>query len=192
MYQFFIDTWAALRMQFYPKTHYRYSPFVFIAVLLALGLMSIANMSPFLGHQSGISAFIMVLTVLRWAVLSFSMQSILSYYNRQPGQWYGYILVTEALTLPMVAILYFPHALAMPGMAWMIWTIVVQVGGFVRISQQNVFKVALAYIVYCFITCLAGSVILLIFSGMGWLDLNTMAQSFQQMVTLPAAENGLR
>jgi membrane-associated HD superfamily phosphohydrolase len=192
MYQFFLDAWAALRLRFYPKTHYRYSPLIIVPVLLTLGLINMANMSQFLGHQAGITVFILALTVLRWGILGMTMQTILGYYSKQPGQWYGYVLVTEALILPMIAMLYWPQALATAGSFWLIWTMVVQVSGFVRISQQNVFKVALAYIIYFLVTSLAGGMLLLVFNTMGWLDINSMAQSFQQILTMPAAETDIR
>lgn len=192
MYQFFLDAWAALRLRFYPKTHYHYSLLIIVPVLLALGLINMANMSQILGQQIGITVFILALTVLRWGILSKTMQVILGYYNKQPGQWYGYVLVTEALILPTIAMLYWPQALAMPGSLWLIWTMVVQAFGFVRISQQNIFKVALAYIIYFIVTSLAGGMLLFIFSTMGWLDINSMAQAFQQMLTIPAAETGIR
>ncbi|KDN12254.1 hypothetical protein BGI40_02305 [Snodgrassella communis] len=192
MYQFFLDAWAALRLRFYPKTHYHYSLLIIVPVLLALGLINMANMSQILGQQIGITVFILALTVLRWGILSKTMQVILGYYNKQPGQWYGYVLVTEALILPTIAMLYWPQALAMPGSFWLIWTMVVQAFGFVRISQQNIFKVALAYIIYFIVTSLAGGMLLFIFSTMGWLDINSMAQAFQQMLTIPAAETGIR
>ncbi|PIT18131.1 hypothetical protein BGI32_01425 [Snodgrassella alvi] len=192
MYQFFLDAWAALRLRFYPKTHYHYSPLTTFAVLLALGLINMANISQLLGHQAGITAFILALTVLRWSILSMTIEIILGYYNKQPGQWYGYVLVTEALLLPMIAMLYWPQALATLGSFWLIWTMVVQVSGFVRISQQNVFKVALAYIIYFLITSLAGGMLLFIFSAIGWLDINSMTQTFQQMLTtIPTAETGI-
>ncbi|WP_239428144.1 hypothetical protein [Snodgrassella communis] len=192
MYQFFLDAWAALRLRFYPKTHYHYSLLIIVPVLLALGLINMANMSQLLGQQTGITVFILALTVLRWGILSKTMQVILGYYNKQPGQWYGYVLVTEALILPTIAMLYWPQALAMPGSLWLIWTMVVQAFGFVRISQQNIFKVALAYIIYFIVTSLAGGMLLFIFNTMGWLDINSMAQAFQQMLTIPTAETGIR
>jgi hypothetical protein len=192
MYQFFLDAWTALRLRFYPKTHYHYSLLIIVPVLLALGLINMANMSQLLGQQTGITVFILALTVLRWGILSKTMQVILGYYSKQPGQWYGYVLVTEALILPTIAMLYWPQALAMPGSFWLIWTMVVQAFGFVRISQQNIFKVALAYIIYFIVTSLAGGMLLFIFSTMGWLDINSMAQAFQQMLTIPASETGIR
>jgi membrane-associated HD superfamily phosphohydrolase len=192
MYQFFLDAWVALRLRFYPKTHYHYSLLIMVPVLLALGMINMANMSQLLGQQTGITAFILALTVLRWGILSKTMQVILGHYNKQPGQWYGYVLVTEALILPTIAMLYWPQALAMPGSFWLIWTMVVQAFGFVRISQQNIFKVALAYIIYFIVTSLAGGMLLFIFSTMGWLDINSMAQAFQQMLTIPASETGIR
>ena len=133
---------------FYPKTHYRYNPLIFVTVLLALGLINMANMSQILVRQTGITIFVIVLTVVRWGVLSMAMEIILGYYNKQPGRWYGYVLATEVLILPTLATLYWPQVLATPGSLWLLWTLVVQIFGFVRISQQNIFKVFLGYIIY--------------------------------------------
>ena len=109
--------------------------------------MNMANMAQILGRQTGITIFVIVLTVVRWGVLSMAMEIILGYYNKQPGRWYGYVLATEVLILPTLATLYWPQVLATPGSLWLLWTLVVQIFGFVRISQQNIFKVFLGYII---------------------------------------------
>ncbi|NUF08230.1 hypothetical protein [Snodgrassella sp. ESL0324] len=192
MYQFFLDACAALRLRFYPKTHYRYNPLIFVTVLLALGLLNMANMSQILGRQTGITIFVIVLTVVRWGVLSMAMEIILGYYNKQPGHWYGYVLATEVLILPTLATLYWPQVLAAPGSLWLLWTLVVQIFGFVRISQQNIFKVFLGYIIYFLITCLAGGILLLLFSAMSWVDINSMSDAFRQMLEAQSAGTGMR
>ena len=96
------------------------------------------------------------------------------------------------LILPTLATLYWPQVLATPGSLWLLWTLVVQIFGFVRISQQNIFKVFLGYIIYFLITCLAGGILLLLFSAMGWVDINSMSDAFQQMLKAQSAGTGMR
>lgn len=192
MYQFFLDACAALRLRFYPKTHYRYNPLIFVTILLALGLMNMAYMSQILGRQTGITIFIIVLTMVRCGILSMAMEIILGYYNKQPGHWYGYVLTTEVLTLPTLAILYWPQVLAAPGSLWLLWTLVVQIFGFVRISQQNIFKVFLGYITYYLMFFLAIGILLLLFSIMGWVDINSMSDTYLQILEAKSAGTGMR
>lgn len=192
MYQFFLDACAALRLRFYPKTHYRYNPLIFVTVLLALGLMNMAYMSQILGRQTGITIFIIVLTMVRCGILSMAMEIILGYYNKQPGHWYGYVLTTEVLTLPTLAILYWPQVLAAPGSLWLLWALVVQICGFVRISQQNIFKVFLGYITYYLMFFLAIGILLLLFSIMGWVDINNMSYAYWQILEAQSAGTGMR
>ena len=192
MYQFFLDACAALRLRFYPKTHYRYNPLIFVTVLLALGLMNMAYMSQILGRQTGITIFIIVLTMVRCGILSMAMEIILGYYNKQPGHWYGYVLTTEVLTLPTLAILYWPQVLAAPGSLWLLWALVVQICGFVRISQQNIFKVFLGYITYYLMFFLAIGILLLLFSIMGWVDINNMPDAYRQILEAKSAGTGMR
>lgn len=192
MYQFFLDACATLRLRFYPKTHYRYNPLIFVTVLLALGLMNMAYMSQILGRQTGITIFIIVLTMVRCGILSMAMEIILGYYNKQPGHWYGYVLTTEVLTLPTLAILYWPQVLAAPGSLWLLWALVVQICGFVRISQQNIFKVFLGYITYYLMFFLAIGILLLLFSIMGWVDINNMPYTYRQILEAQSAGTGMR
>lgn len=192
MYQFFLDTCAALRLRFYPKTHYCYNPLIFVTILLALGLMNMAYMSQILGRQTGITIFIIVLTMVRCGILSMAMEIILGYYNKQPGHWYGYVLTTEVLTLPTLAILYWPQVLAAPGSLWLLWALVVQICGFVRISQQNIFKVFLGYITYYLMFFLAIGILLLLFSIMGWVDINNMPDAYRQILEAKSAGTGMR
>ena len=192
MYQFFLDACAALRLRFYPKTHYCYNPLIFVTILLALGLMNMAYMSQILGRQTGITIFIIVLTMVRCGILSMAMEIILGYYNKQPGHWYGYVLTTEVLTLPTLAILYWPQVLAAPGSLWLLWALVVQICGFVRISQQNIFKVFLGYITYYLMFFLAIGILLLLFSIMGWVDINNMPDAYRQILEAKSAGTGMR
>lgn len=192
MYQFFLDACAALRLRFYPKTHYCYNPLIFVTILLALGLMNMAYMSQILGRQTGITIFIIVLTMVRCGILSMAMEIILGYYNKQPGHWYGYVLTTEVLTLPTLAILYWPQVLAAPGSLWLLWALVVQICGFVRISQQNIFKVFLGYITYYLMFFLAIGILLLLFSIMGWVDINNMPYTYRQILEAKSAGTGMR
>ena len=115
MYQFLVDAWTALRLKFYPITHYRYPLSITILVLFTLGLINTASTSSLLiGSQVGLISFFFALTVVRWLILCLVMKVFLSPANSSPMQWCGYVLVTEALMMPLLALIYWPEIMVMP------------------------------------------------------------------------------
>lgn len=185
MYQFLVDAWATLRLKFYPVTHYRYSLSITVLVLLTLGLINAASMPPFFtGTQAGLIGFAITLTVLRWLTLCLVMKNFLSP-NSSLLAWSGYILVTEALMMPLVMLLYFPEIMAVPGFLWLGWIMTVQLIGFIQISKLKPSKIILAYVLYFFCAIFAGTILLFVFFNMGWLDLESTLKSMEQFMNLP-------
>ena len=163
MYQFLVDAWTALRLKFYPITHYRYPLSITILVLFTLGLINTASTSSLLiGSQVGLISFFFALTVVRWLILCLVMKVFLSPANSSPMQWCGYVLVTEALMM-------------------------VQVVGFIQISKHKPGKIILAYIVYFLVAAIAGAILLSIFFSMNWLDMEASLKAMQQYLNIPDA-----
>lgn len=185
MYEFLVDMWAVLRLKFYPKAHYRYPLIIIVLVLLTLGLINAASMPPlFDGYQAGVIGFSIALTTLRWLILSLIMKRFLSPANSSLLEWKGFILVTEALMMPLVVLFYWPEAMAIPGFLWLGWIMLVQLLGLVQISQQKLSKVIIAYIVYFLCASMAGTVLLFIFFSMDWLNMENMIKAMEQMMDI--------
>ena len=178
MYQFLVDAWTALRLKFYPITHYRYPLSITILVLFTLGLINTASTSSLLiGSQVGLISFFFALTVVRWLILCLVMKVFLSPANSSPMQWCGYVLVTEALMMPLLALIYWPEIMVMPSFLWLSWIMLVQFVGFIQISKHKPGKIILAYIVYFLVAGIAGVIILGIFYSMNWLSIEAFLRA---------------
>lgn len=188
MYQFLVDAWAALRLKFYPLKHYRYSLSITIPILFTLGLINAAPTSPSsTGYLVGLISYFIALTVLRWLVLCLVMKVFLSPANSSPMQWCGYVLVTEALMMPLLALIYWPEIMVMPSFLWLSWIMLVQFVGFIQISKHKPGKIILAYIVYFLVAAIAGAILLSIFFSMNWLDMEASLKAMQQYLNIPDA-----
>ena len=186
MYQFLVDAWTALRLKFYPITHYRYPLSIIIAILFTLGLINAASTPPlFIGSQVGLISFFITLTILRWLVLCLVMKVFLSPANSSPMQWCGYVLVTEALMMPLLALIYWPEIMVMPSFLWLSWIMLVQFVGFIQISKHKPGKIILAYIVYFLVAAIAGAILLSIFFSMNWLDMEASLKAMRQYLNIP-------
>ena len=185
MYALFLDALAALRLRFHPAEHYRYNPAVILGALLVVGAINAAAMAPLFGSHTGAVAFGVALTVLKWAVLSAIMAKVLHYYGAPKRQLYGFSAMTGVLAAPLIAMLYWPQYLGLVGTLWQAWIFVVQIIGLTRLSGQSGLKVLLGYLAYFIILMLAGSLLLMIFNAMGWLDIQALAAEMQKITQTP-------
>lgn len=181
MYSFFLDALAALRLRFYPSAHYRYNGAVIYGILLVTGMVNAAAMAPLFGHSNGAVAFALCLTVLKWLCLSLAMRWILAIKGGSKHNWSGYVLLTEALIFPAIAALYWPQALGLATIMWETWIMVVQLFGFMRISQQNGLKVIAGYVLYFVMILIGGTLLMTLFNSLGWLDLQTLMKEMQSV-----------
>lgn len=185
MYSFLLDAWAAIRLHFSPPEHYRYPLAITCGVLLATAAVNAATMTPWFGHDDGAVVLIFCLTILKWLTLSLSMNVVLHYYGSPKINWYGYILLTEALIIPMIAVFYFPRLLAFPSILWKTWIIVVQIFGIMQLSKQNISKILLAYLVYGLMVIVTSYLLINVFVSMDWLDRKTITKLMQTMMNTP-------
>lgn len=57
-----------------------------------------------------------------------------------------------------------------------------QIIGFIQISGQKGGKVAIGYVAYAFTTLIGGTLLILLFSQAGWLDVQQLAEQFNDML----------
>ena len=114
LYVFVRDMWDVLRLRYRSPETYLYSPLVMAAVLLLLGVVNAASMSPLFGSGAAAVCLSVILVIVKWLVLSRSMRKVLHYYGAPRLPLWGFILVSEALLLPLLLVLYVP-ALAFCG-----------------------------------------------------------------------------
>lgn len=174
LYHFLRDMWDILRLRYKTPADYRYSPPVAAAVLLLLGLVNAAATAPVFGKSTAAVVFAVLLTVLKCGVLSITMAQILSRNGNRLPLW-GFVLVSEALSVPLLALFYAP-ALASVGLFWQIWIFWVQALGLIKMSGRPGWQVILGYLAYAMLAVLAGSALMMVFAQAGWLDLNALAE----------------
>lgn len=181
MYQLLLDAIAALRLRFFKAEHYHYQPSIIAAALAVISAVNAAAMAPLFGNDAGAVGFAFALTILKWLLLSVVMAAVLHYYGAAKLRLYSYIAMTELLAAPLIAMLYWPQALGFIGMLWQTWIFVVQIIGLTRLSQLSGGKVLLGYAAYFVALMLSGSLLLLVFNLMGWLDVDALAAQMQQL-----------
>ena len=184
MYAFLLDAWAVLRMRFKTAAEYRYSVPVVLAVLLLLSLIGAVSMVPVFGNTPAMIGLAVILTVLKWLILSRVMQGFLHYQGAPNVPLYGFILLTEALAIPMLLLWYLP-GLALLGMVWQFWIFWVQINGLVRLSGSTGLMVVLGYLIYFAAVVVAGMAVLGLFFAVGWVDMQMLTDAMQKMQTPP-------
>lgn len=178
LYQLFKDMLDILRLRYKKPEEYIYTLSVIIAVILLLGLINAASMSPLFGKTPAAIAFAVVLTTIKWLILSYTMKMLLHYYGAAKQSLYGFVLASEAMSIPMLAVFYIPQ-LAMFALFWQVWTFWVQAIGFMKMGNVSGWKVMIGYMLYFIGTLLIGSVVLMLFIQAGWLDTNSLNQQLQ-------------
>ncbi|QEY25901.1 hypothetical protein [Neisseria zalophi] len=181
LYQLLRDMLDLLRLRYKAPTEYRYTLIVYIAVLLLLGFVNAASMAPIFGKSSAAVVFAVLLTVLKYLILTRAMGGVLHYYGAPQISWRGFILATEALTAPLLILFYIP-ALATFGLFWQIWVFWVQVIGLIKLSGRTGWQTLLGYIVYFIATILIGGLLMGAFVGTGLFDLDTISQQAQTIL----------
>ena len=96
---------------------------------------------------------------------------------------WGFILVSEALLLPLLLVLYVP-ALAAFALLWQAWVFVVQVRGLMWMGNATVGRVLVGYLLYGIGVLCVGTVILMLFIAAGWLDMETLNQNLQALTSV--------
>ena len=177
------DAWFMMRMRYRPKPEmYRYGTVVFVAVLLAIGLVNVLNMQPIFGRSAGAMGFGILTGITRFVVLARSSREILR--DSKTGArlpWLGYVLAGEALMLPSLFVFILPE-LAMPLSIWLLWAFWVQAMGFVVQSGHQPRKVVIMYLVYWLASVLLIGLFFTLFLSVGWLDAAEIAHNLQHFL----------
>lgn len=176
------DALNAMRLRYSPAELYDYGWSVFIAVMLAVGVVNAVMMMPLFGSSAGALAFGILVSVTRWLVLTRVAAEILRA-KRQPRiPFLGYTLATEALTLPSILLVYV-NELALPLSLWTTWAFWAQAIGFYHISGQSAGKVFAVYLLYALGSMVLIAVFLAMFVSEGWLDWQNIQSNVEAYMT---------
>ncbi len=187
LYQLLRDMFDILRLRYKHPTEYRYTLPTMVAVLLLIGLVNAAGMSPMFGNSPGVVAFAVALTVLKWLLLSQVMRAMLGYYGSERLPLQGFVLASEALVVPALAMFYLP-ALGFIALFWQVWTFWVQAIGLIKMGQVSGMQVMLGYLVYVLLLMVAGALLLALFGQLGLMDLQSISEQMNTMMNEAAAE----
>lgn len=171
-----------LRLRYKSPLEYLYTLPVIAAVLLLLGMINAASMSPLFGKHAAAIVFAILLTIVKWLVLSRAMRAVLHYYGKTPRlPLWGYTLASEALSIPMLALFYIPQ-LAPVALFYQVWTFWAQAIGFMKMGNVSGWKVMLGYLLYFIGTLIIGSILLILFIQAGWMDADALNQQLQAIM----------
>lgn len=176
------DALNAMRMRYQPAEAYDYGLPVFVAVMLAVGVVNAVMMTPLFGNSTGALAFGVLVSVTRWLVLTRVAAEILRPARSPRIPFLGYTLATEALMLPSILMLYV-NELAFPLSLWTTWAFWAQAIGFYHISQQRAMKVLAVYVLYALGSMILIAVFLAMFVSEGWLDWQIIQQNLEAYMT---------
>ena len=182
LYQFLKDMLDILRLRYRSPMEYLYTLPVIAAVLLLLGIINAASMSPLFGQEPAAIVFAVLLTIVKWLVLSHALRTVIHYYGGTPRlPLWGFTLASEALAIPMLALFYVPQ-LATLALFYQAWSFGAQAIGFMKMGNVSGWKIMLGYLLYFLGTLAVGSVLLILFIQAGWMDADTLNQQLQAIM----------
>lgn len=141
------DMGDTLRGRYHEIDHYRYGLPIFIMIMIGVGVANSVMLRPIFGGGDGILMLGIVLGILKWLLLTRATTGVLHYFGSPRIPFLGYALMTEALILPFIFLPIVPEATPIFQL-WNIWIFWVQLLGFAKISQQPIWRVLVAYVVY--------------------------------------------
>lgn len=106
LYSFLTDMWDILRLRYKNPADYFYTLPVILAILLLLGMINAADMSTLLGVSTAAAVFGVMVTVIKWLILSRVMRYVLSRNDELRSPLWGFILASEALMIPTLLVFY--------------------------------------------------------------------------------------
>lgn len=106
LYSFLIDMWDILRLRYKNPADYFYTLPVILAILLLLGMINAADMSTLLDVSTAVFVFAVMVTVIKWLILSRVMRYVLSRNGELRSPLWGFILASEALMIPTLLVFY--------------------------------------------------------------------------------------
>lgn len=181
LYDFLKDMWDILRLRYKNPADYFYTLSVILAILLLLGMINAADMSPLLGVSTAAVVFGVLVTVIRWLILSRVMRYVLSINGAPRLPLWGFILASEALMIPALLVFYIPQITPLL-MFWKTWAFGAQAVGLMKMGQVKVWTVFKGYLLYfCCMVVIIG-IFIQLFTLAGWFDKATLMQNFNALM----------
>lgn len=181
LYDFLKDMWDILRLRYKNPADYFYTLPVILAILLLLGMINAADMSPLLGVSTAAVVFGVLVTVIRWLILSRVMRYVLSINDAPRLPLWGFILASEALMIPALLVFYIPQITPLL-MFWKTWAFGAQAVGLMKMGQVKVWTVFKGYLLYfCCMVVIIG-IFIQLFTLAGWFDKATLMQNFNALM----------
>jgi hypothetical protein len=181
LYDFLKDMWDILRLRYKNPADYFYTLPVILAILLLLGMINAADMSPLLGVSTAAVVFGVLVTVIRWLILSRVMRYVLSINGAPRLPLWGFILASEALMIPALLVFYIPQITPLL-MFWKTWAFGAQAVGLMKMGQVKVWTVFKGYLLYfCCMVVIIG-IFIQLFTLAGWFDKATLMQNFNALI----------
>lgn len=171
----------SIRLRFHPAPAYHYAPIVYLFVLIAIGINQANMMPPIFGHQLYVLLVGIIVSVVRWFILAYSVSISIAYFSARPRtSFLGYTLATEALVIPNILLFYFKEVSVLL-LLWDAWAFCVQLIGFRVISGQNSFRAVLCgYLLYIVCSLVVLGTLLGILHLFGMIDIHALMDSLQQ------------
>lgn len=182
LYSFLTDVWDILRLRYKNPADYFYTPPVIFAVLLLLGVINAANASPLFGTSAAAVVFAVLVTVIKWLVLSRTMSFVLSRNGSPHLPLWGFVLASESLMIPTLLVFYVPQLTPFL-LFWQIWTLWVQVVGLMRMGRVKIWTVFQGYLLYFCGIFIISTIMLSLFMMAGWLDMAELQQNLEAFMT---------
>jgi hypothetical protein len=180
LYDFLKDMWDILRLRYKNPADYFYTLPVILAILLLLGMINAADMSTLLGVSTAAAVFGVLVTVIKWLILSRVMRYVLSGNGAPRLPLWGFILASEALMIPELLVFYVPQITPLL-MFWKTWVFWVQAVGLMQMGQVKVWTVFKGYLLYFCCMVLIIGILIQLFTLAGWFDKATLMQNFNAL-----------
>ena len=180
LYDFLKDMWDILRLRYKNPADYFYTLPVILAILLLLGMINAADMSTLLGVSTAAAVFGVLVTVIKWLILSRVMRYVLSGNGAPRLPLLGFILASEALMIPELLVFYVPQITPLL-MFWKTWVFWVQAVGLMQMGQVKVWTVFKGYLLYFCCMVLIIGILIQLFTLAGWFDKATLMQNFNAL-----------
>ena len=180
LYDFLKDMWDILRLRYKNPADYFYTLPVILAILLLLGMINAADMSTLLGVSTAAAVFGVLVTVIKWLILSRVMRHVLSRNGAPRLPLWGFILASEALMIPALLVFYIPQITPLL-MFWKTWVFWVQAVGLMQMGQVKVWTIFKGYLLYFCCMVLIIGILIQLFTLAGWFDKATLMQNFNAL-----------
>lgn len=177
------DMGDTLRLRYHEIDHYRYGLPIFIIMMVGIGVANSVMLRPIFGGGDGILMLGVVLGILKFLLLTRATTGVLHYFGSPRIPFLGYALMTEALILPFIFLPMIPEATPIFQL-WNMWIFWVQLVGFAKISQQPIWRVLVAYVVYGVLMLFFGVIMMMLFHSAGWIDIHELNRNMETLLKI--------